>query len=354
MSPPRLAAVLMFWMALACARGDYVMSLSSGGTNAVTVARGGAVNLDVVLTSTAADGHNSAIFRLIATAPGLSYESYSWQAPYLNGTLDDDSKPLMKDLPTVLTASTLQGLGYPADIVDVELSNVTGDGSDFTNGTLVSLVLRVPADYQGPESITITGAPSAIANGFTLVPTTMAGSFTITVGATNTAPRFQAIPDQTIEPGQTLTFTIQANDNDVPANHLAYQLLTGPSGATLDPSTGVFVWTPASDQGNTNQTVTVEVTDDGVPPLSATASFNVIVFRAPAPHLTGITVAGQSVTLTWDAVPNRRYRVQYTPDLTSSNWQELAGIMQVGASTASQKDESGLQQLRFYRVQMLP
>jgi len=330
------------------------MSLSSGGASSVTVSPGQTVILDVVVTSTAAESHNSAIFRLIASAPGLVYQSYTWQAPYLNGTLDDDSKPLIRDLPSVLSATTLQGLGYPADTADVELSNVTGDGSGFTNGTLVQLVLRVPADYQGPGSITITAVPSAIASGFALIPTTVAGSFNITVGATNTAPRFQTIPDQTIEPGQTLTFALQANDSDLPANHLTYRLLAGPTGATLDPSTGVFVWTPASDQGNTNQTVTVEVTDDGVPPLSATTSFNLIVFRAPAPHLTGIAASGQSVTLKWEAVPGRHYRVQYTSDLASSNWLDLAGDVQAQDSTASKTDESGLQPQRFYRVRMLP
>ena len=355
MSFTRLVAGLSLLIGLTGARADYVMSLSSAGAGGVTVSPGGALNLDVALASSAGESHNSAIFRLVASAPGLVYQSYTWQAPYLNGTLDDDSKPLMKDLPSVLSATTLQGLGYAANTVDVELANVTGDGSGFTNGTLVRLVLQVPADYQGPSPITLTVEPSAIANGFALIPTAVSGTFTITIAAVNTAPQLRPIPDQTVESGQTLSLTVQASDSDVPANHLTYHLLAAPTGATLDPLTGVFVWTPAVGQGITNETVSIEVTDNGVPPMSAKGSFNVRVSGPPAPHIHGIVVsASRTVSITWEAIPGRSYRLQYTADLGSNVWQNLAGDVHAQSVTASKTDDGGLLRQRFYRVGMLP
>lgn len=181
-----IQVLVPLWLGLSGARADfavarYVMALSSGGANEATLRRGEALNLDVMLSTRTGATHNSAIFRLVSSAPGLVYESYNWHAPYLNGTVDDDSKPLRRDLPAALSAATLQGPGYPANAVDLELSNVTGDDGSFGAGKLVSVALRVPADYTGPSTIEISAVPTALANGFDLEPTTAAGPFTLHV-----------------------------------------------------------------------------------------------------------------------------------------------------------------------------
>jgi hypothetical protein len=162
-------------------RADYVLSLASGGSANVSASPGQVLTIDASLTSDAGDTHNSAIFRLTSSVSGLSYESYRWEAPYRNSTLDDDSKPLLALLPVALTAATLQGGGYPPDTVDFELSNVAGDPGNFGVGKLVSVVLRIPLDYKGPAAITLSAVPDAIANGFDLIPTTVASPLTINV-----------------------------------------------------------------------------------------------------------------------------------------------------------------------------
>jgi hypothetical protein len=108
------------------ASAEYTISASSGGLSSVNAAPGQTVNVDVVLTSNAADVHNSAIFRVVFSEPGIEYLGYSWSSPY--SMLFDGSTPDLASLPGVITASTLSGLAYPSGIADVEMSNVTDSG----------------------------------------------------------------------------------------------------------------------------------------------------------------------------------------------------------------------------------
>ena len=64
----------------------------------------------------------------------------------------------------------------------------------------------------------------------------------------NYPPVLAAISDRTIIAGQTLTFTNQATDSDVPPPPFTYSLLNAPDGATIDPNLGVFTWRPTIDQ----------------------------------------------------------------------------------------------------------
>ncbi|MFO1499558.1 MAG: Ig-like domain-containing protein, partial [Verrucomicrobiota bacterium] len=75
---------------------------------------------------------------------------------------------------------------------------------------------------------------------------------------------------------QTLTATVEAVDNDSPANVLSYTLVSGPAGATLS-SNGQFVWQPT--QAPMTALVTVRVSDNGSPSLSDTETFEVVVAR---------------------------------------------------------------------------
>src|SRR5205814_5583661 len=57
-----------------------------------------------------------------------------------------------------------------------------------------------------------------------------------------------------------------------------YSLDAGaPSGATLNPTTGVFSWMPTAAQGPATNTVTIRVTDNGPPPLADAKTFTIIV-----------------------------------------------------------------------------
>src|SRR5205807_10469164 len=101
-------------------------------------------------------------------------------------------------------------------------------------------------------------------------------NFTVLVPEVNTAPTLRAHAHRTIAEGTTLIVTNTATDSDIPANILAYTLLNPPTGAAID-SNGVITWTPSEAQGPGTNVITTVVTDNGVPSLSATNSFTVIV-----------------------------------------------------------------------------
>ena len=111
----------------------------------------------------------------------------------------------------------------------------------------------------------------------------------------NTPPTLDSISDKVIFLGQTLSFVVSATDSDQPPQSLTFALGSGaPSGATIHPGNGQFSWTPSSAP-STNQ-ITVRVTDNGTPNLSAQQTFTVRVQSPP-----GVTarISGGQIQISW-------------------------------------------------------
>jgi hypothetical protein len=87
----------------------------------------------------------------------------------------------------------------------------------------------------------------------------------------NRPPSIAAIPNQSVVEGTQLQFTINASDPDA-GQSLGFSMQGAPAGASLSAG-GVFTWTPTEAQAPGSQTVTIIVTDNGTPALSATNSF---------------------------------------------------------------------------------
>jgi hypothetical protein len=105
------------------------------------------------------------------------------------------------------------------------------------------------------------------------------------------------IGDKDVILGQSLSFTARASDSDIPAQTLTFTLGSGsPPAASINPLGGLFSWTPTTAPG-TNP-VSIIVTDNGIPSLSATQTFLVRVYLAPS-----ITVQwnGSQMVLSWPA-----------------------------------------------------
>ncbi len=132
-----------------------------------------------------------------------------------------------------------------------------------------------PLEAQGGAAYTITvrvtdnGAP----------PLSDSKTFTVTVNKQNSAPAIGAMADRTIAAGNLLSVSVPATDPDLPAQLLSYALLSPPAGASVN-SSGLFTWTPAPAQASTTNLIVVTVTDNGIPSLSATQRFTVIVNSA--------------------------------------------------------------------------
>jgi hypothetical protein len=83
--------------------------------------------------------------------------------------------------------------------------------------------------------------------------------------------------------GTSLSFPVGASDTNLPAQTLTFSLDPGyPSGASIT-TNGLFTWTPGLAYWPATNVITVRVTDNGTPPLSATASFTVVVNHPPVP-----------------------------------------------------------------------
>ncbi len=86
-----------------------------------------------------------------------------------------------------------------------------------------------------------------------------------------------AIGPQTGDELTAITFTATATDTDVPVNVLTYSLAGAvPAGATIDPSTGDFTWTPTETQDGTH-TFDVVVTDNGTPNLTDSETITITI-----------------------------------------------------------------------------
>jgi hypothetical protein len=112
----------------------------------------------------------------------------------------------------------------------------------------------------------------------------------VTPAAPNNAPVLDLIGARSVQELSTLVFTATATDSDVPAQTLTFSLDAGaPTGASIDPTSGIFSWIPSDAQGPGVYPVTVIVTDDGTPALSDSETFNItvstIVFRVFLPKI---------------------------------------------------------------------
>lgn len=91
----------------------------------------------------------------------------------------------------------------------------------------------------------------------------------------NMAPELHVPTRQRILEFTSLTLTNWLFD--VSPENATFEILGGPAGADLDRTTGILHWTPSEEHGGTTNTFVLRVTDSGVPPLSTTNSFQVIV-----------------------------------------------------------------------------
>jgi len=174
-----------------------------------------------------------------------------------------------------------------------------------------------------------------------------------TIAKSNSPPVLTPMRDLTVVEDSPLTFTATATDADT-SQTLTFSLDPGaPPGATINPSSGVFVWTPTGTQGPGVYPVTVRVIDNGFPPLSDTSTFSITVVSSATFRVTGVTMDGNgNVMLTWDAEPGKTYRVLYKTDLNQQTWSPIVDIAATASSLSVVDNTTGDAQ-RYYLIQML-
>jgi hypothetical protein len=219
----------------------------------------------------------------------------------------------------------------------------------MTLDSATGVLTWTPTEAQGPSTNVITVRVTD--NG--IPPLSDTKSFTVIVNEVNSAPVLAPISDKTVTEGSLLTFTATATDADIPANSLIFTLDSGaPAGAAINATNGVFAWTPPLGFSPATNTVTIRVTDDGSPPLSDAKTFKIVV--ASAPRITGITLSSATaVTITWQAIPEKTYRVQSTASLASGAWTTVGSDVLAAGVTGTITDDTSGTDRRFYRVMQL-
>ncbi len=169
----------------------------------------------------------------------------------------------------------------------------------------------------------------------------------------------------------TLYVTNSATDPDIPAQEFFFSLAPGaPPGARIGRTNGVFTWTPSANFARSTNFITVRVTDNGVPSLTSSRTFSVVVGDVLEARLgTGIVLAGQTgsvpvvvftsvpatnATFTFEAPGTRLGTFSLDPaalPLGSATLQSLGANryrIRLGAATGQQfAGEQSLSRLRF-------
>jgi hypothetical protein len=169
-------------------------------------------------------------------------------------------------------------------VFDLPMTDPNGDPLNFTLVSAPPPGLSLDAtsgritwpttEANGPS----TNVLAVLAQDNGIPPMSTTGLVTVVVNEVNSAPVLAAITNRTINEGFLLLVTNQVTDFDLPPNQITFSLgANSPIGAAINATNGIFRWRPTETQGPGTNLITVTATDNGVPPLSATQQFIVIV-----------------------------------------------------------------------------
>lgn len=209
-------------------------------------------------------------------------------------------------------------------------------------GTNRTFVITPSANQSGTSLISIFVNDGAISTNT---------SFSITVNPVNDAPVISPITNRTAEVGNSLSVVITATDLDIPADVLTFSFVSAPLGASLT-TNGVFNWTPLLAQAPSTNTIILRVSDNGVPSLSSTSSFVVVVAPPPITELPNIEkpqYSGGKTKLSFVAQAGQRYRIDYAGG-TNAPWVEWARIPVPSVTTNLTVEDCVYDSNRLYRL----
>ncbi len=213
--------------------------------------------------------------------------------------------------------------------------------------------------FLGTDTVAVVSGIPAIST--TATTTSPAGVYPITVtNGTLSAANYNfnfANGSLTVGPA---TLQVTANDQSRPygvTNPVLTYTISGFLGTdtvsvvsgTADISTTATTTSPVDEYPITVTDGTLSAVNYNFSPVGGTLT----VF-ATAPAILGITARGGNVVVTWSALTNATYRLQYLPDFPGTNWQNITPDVTATNATASATDSPGQVGHRFYRVMVVP
>ena len=204
---------------------------------------------------------------------------------------------------------------------------ITTNAADPNGDALTYAKVSGPAWLTVTAAGLLTGTPANADSGTNLFTVSVRDSvFTATATMylyVNGAPSFptnpMTLPAATT--GQPYAASLAGAATDPNGDPLTYLKLSGPAWLAVDAS-GSLSGTPAATDLGTNIFVVSANDPYG---LAASETVNVLV-QAPPPINVAILLQGTDVLLSWTG-GSAPYRVQWNGDLTTTNWQDLAGSL---------------------------
>lgn len=113
--------------------------------------------------------------------------------------------------------------------------------------------------------------------------------------AADSPPELAPIVDQSVNAQQNLFITNTAAISGGGSTNLFYTLVAGPAGMEMNATKGVLSWNPSLTQAGSINVVTVQVSDDSIPPLTSLQTFTLTVGEAVQLNIAAAVVSvGQS------------------------------------------------------------
>ncbi|HMS55856.1 MAG TPA: Ig-like domain-containing protein [Fimbriimonadaceae bacterium] len=260
--------------------------------------------------------------------------------------LVDDSTPVVTTVATVASGAVFRGVDLSPVMVAANQAPVLDPigGQSGDEETLITFDANA-TDPDSGQTLTysLVGAPAGASidsstGVFTFTPTEAQGpgsftfdvvvtdngtsplsdteTITVTVNEANVAPILSPIGAQSGDENTLITFDANASDADLPANTLTFSLSGAPAGASIDPGTGVFTWTPTEAQSGPatfdvvvsdgtltdTETITVTVNEVNEPPTADPQNVNVGYNTPQAITLTGSDTDIPAQTLSFSVV----------------------------------------------------
>jgi glucuronoarabinoxylan endo-1,4-beta-xylanase len=220
--------------------------------------------------------------------------------------------------------------------------------TNFTAASVTPWITSASLSLAPQTAITITNS------NFTYTLPAMSVVTFVGQASTNTPPTLAPVANRTNNVGVTLVITNIATDSDVPAQTLTFSPAnTFPAHATLGSASGIFTWRPWVSQANTTNLISVQVTDNGSPNLSATNSFTVFVNAVTNPIVNSLVISGGQVNLTVNGPQGPDYTLLTTTNLTTT-WQPLFTTNSQTITSFIFVDTNSTDAARFYRLQIGP
>jgi hypothetical protein len=341
---------------------QYSLTLTNTGSNPINAFwygwTRGSFNLPSVPTSTSGPTGWTAVTSSFSVQFGNSTGSAI--APGATGTFTFETT----NTPTQMTSGTHEGdptgesVAYATTTAMTSFEqSVPGVASGpftpaFNPGTLSAAATIIETGTSGSEfqySLTLTNTGSNPINAFWYgwtqgsfnlpsVPTSIAGPTGWTATTSSDSVQFGNSTGSAIAPGSTGSFTFESTSD--PA-----ALTTGTHDG--DPTGESVAYATVTAMTSFEQSVAGVASGPFTPTLGTAPP-------PPAPDFQPPALVDGSLQLSWTSVSGVAYQVQYSTDLSQTNWINLGSSITASASSTTTNDVIGSNSLRFYRVVVSP